>query len=140
MAGNTSLLLDTLTWPSTLGHAGVSGHTYRPNARPSLQCVLISTKRLSGSGETLDCITHQSLTLHHRFQQSGDTLKLADDALQAAAYATAAIIEVSSRSDHYVLLAGLPGSARVLMAALYTRPCGGLYCHHIWRSNSLRAA
>jgi len=72
---------------------------------------VVTTSWFTGGIEILDRNTHQSLTMHHGFQQPVDALELADGTLLVAEHGTASIIEVSSNGDRKVLVDGLPGIA-----------------------------
>jgi hypothetical protein len=61
--------------------------------------------------EILDRNSHQSLAVHHGFQQPVDALELADGTLLVAEHGTGSILEVSADGDREVLVDELPGIA-----------------------------
>ncbi|MEZ0122567.1 MAG: PQQ-binding-like beta-propeller repeat protein [Candidatus Reddybacter sp.] len=61
--------------------------------------------------EILDRNSHQSLAVHHGFQQPVDALELVNGTLLVAEHGTGSIIEVSEDGDRDVLVNELPGIA-----------------------------
>ena len=72
---------------------------------------VVVTSWFTSGVEILDRNTHQSLAVHHGFQQPVDALELADGTLLVAEHGTGAIIEVSADGDREVLVDELPGIA-----------------------------
>ncbi|MBQ0719051.1 MAG: PQQ-binding-like beta-propeller repeat protein [Gammaproteobacteria bacterium] len=72
--------------------------------------VVVSSWFTSGV-EILDRNSHQSLAVHHGFQQPVDALELIDGTLLVAEHGTGSIIEVSEDGDREVLVDEVPGIA-----------------------------
>ncbi len=72
---------------------------------------VVVTSWFTSGVEILDRNSHQSLAVHHGFQQPVDALELADGTLLVAEHGTGSILEVSADGDRDVLVDGLPGIA-----------------------------
>lgn len=72
---------------------------------------VVVTSWFTSGVEILDRNSHQSLAVHHGFQQPVDALELVDGTLLVAEHGTGSIIEVSEDGDREVLVDELPGIA-----------------------------
>ncbi|OUS10415.1 hypothetical protein A9Q89_11405 [Gammaproteobacteria bacterium 53_120_T64] len=72
---------------------------------------VVVTSWFTSGVEILDRNSHQSLAVHHGFQQPVDALELVDGTLLVAEHGTGSILEVSADGDREVLVDGLPGIA-----------------------------
>ena len=72
---------------------------------------VVVTSWFTSGVEIFDRNNHQSLAVHHSFQQPVDALELADGTLLVAEHGTGSIVEVSEDGDRDVLVDELPGIA-----------------------------
>lgn len=72
---------------------------------------VVVTSWFTSGVEIFDRNSHQSLVVHHGFQQPVDALELANGTLLVAEHGTGAIIEVSDDGDREVLVDERPGIA-----------------------------
>ena len=72
---------------------------------------VVVTSWFTSGVEILDRSTHQSLAVHHGFQQPVDALELVDGTLLVAEHGTGSILEVSADGEREVLVDELPGIA-----------------------------
>ncbi len=72
---------------------------------------VVVTSWFTSGVEILDRNNHQSLAIHHGFQQPVDALELTNGTLLVAEHGTGSIIEVSEDGDRNVLVDELPGIA-----------------------------
>ncbi len=72
---------------------------------------VVVTSWFTSGVEILDRNNHQSLAIHHGFQQPVDALELTNGTLLVAEHGTGSIIEVSEDDDRNVLVDELPGIA-----------------------------
>ena len=118
--GKETLLLGNLFTYSTIDGAsgevtdikrGLRDHFEMPMSVNIQGERVVVTSWFTSGVEILDRNTHQSLAVHHGFQQPVDALELADGTLLVAEHGTGAIIEVSADGDREVLVDELPGIA-----------------------------